>query len=260
MHDGKKYALKLIDKEKAQTANINREIVAGKRLNHANLAKFIDFIADVRYDCLISSLFTSSTACLHWQIFEFAEGLDLFTYLESRDLAPISELKVRIIMSQLIDVVQYCHSEGVIHLDIKLDNIIYSPTTERIKLIDFGLCDFYKNGSDQVNRRCGSVEYCAAEVLMNVFNGYSGQKADVWSIGTVLFTLVTARFPFDPTKRQVALARGEPHPELCFPADVELSILLMDLICQMLTVDPADRIPLSDIRDHAWFSCTGECI
>jgi serine/threonine protein kinase len=129
------------------------------------------------------------------------------------------------------------------------------PKDGTIKLIDFGLCDFINPGvSDLITRRCGSEEYCAAELIEKKTIPYSGIKADVWALGVVLYTLVTARFPFDPKKRKEVVLAGGAHPSVSFNEDLLVSRRLQDLISKMLEVNPHQRMTLEEIRNHPW--CT----
>ena len=107
-------------------------------------------------------------------------GKDLFTVLEGRSFRPLSDTEARSVMIQLLDAVRYCHQQNVVHLDIKLDNIMMDEDTGKVTLIDFGLCDFMDYG-DRFNRRVGREEYCPAEILSvriskddspNILEGY----------------------------------------------------------------------------------------
>lgn len=83
-------------------------------------------------------------------------GVDLFTFVSER--CGIPEIKALEIFSQLVKAVAYCHQAGVVHLDIKLDNVIYNRETGKAVLIDFGLCKFIE-GDDTFDNIGGSFEY-----------------------------------------------------------------------------------------------------
>ena len=119
--------------------------------------------------------------------------------MEQRKLKPLKEKEARKIMIQLFKAVQYSHSRNVVHLDIKLDNIMIEPKSGHVTLIDFGLCDFItEQNSGFIKRRVGSKEYCAAELLTSQSESYDATKVDVWCLGVVLYTLISSKFPFNP--------------------------------------------------------------
>ena len=119
--------------------------------------------------------------------------------MEQRDFRPLSEEEARRIFVQLVNAVHYCHTQKVVHMDIKLDNVMVDNKTGSVKLIDFGLCNFIEENGDIFTRKVGSEEYCAPELLEfnNSVTSYSGVKADVWCLGVVLYTLMCATFPYD---------------------------------------------------------------
>ncbi len=122
--------------------------LAGRRLSHPNICQFFTYVEDTNFDYLV---------------FEYIPAPDLFTYYSTG--AETSEPSLSYIMRQLVDAVKYCHDQGIVRMDLKLDNILIWPDTLQVKLIDFGLCDFISEQCDVVHRRAGSEEYCAPEVL-----------------------------------------------------------------------------------------------
>jgi carbon catabolite-derepressing protein kinase len=230
-----KYAVKVVEKTKNQTENIARETAAGRLLRHDNIAKFIDHLQSEEQDFLIM---------------EYVEGEDLITYLERREWEPFTEPDAKVLARQLVSALTYCHALGVIHMDIKLDNIIIDPTGRKVKIIDFGFCSFITNEKDMITRRCGSKEYCAPELLNSKIELFSAIKQDVWCLGTVIFCLLTAKFPFHPKRRNACIAQGQ-HPQLRL--EFQASRQAKDLISKMLQLDPAKRITMKEVASHPWF-------
>lgn len=85
----------------------------------------------------------------------------MFTCISERSFEPFTEPEARKIFKQLVEAVAFCHEKQVVHMDIKLDNIMYDEETEKITLIDFGLSDFIVDGDDSFFKRVGSYEYKA---------------------------------------------------------------------------------------------------
>jgi serine/threonine protein kinase len=136
---------------------------------------------------------------------------------------------------------------------LTIQDIMIEPATHKVKLIDFGLCDFIRNETgDKFKRRCGSEEYVAPEVMTRDFKEFSGVKLDVWSLGVVLYCLLAAQFPFDAKKRRAIMEAGGEHPTVKFP--FEISPLGRDLLTKMLENDPNVRISMKEVALHPWLN------
>lgn len=127
------------------------------------------------------------------------------------------EDEARRIFQQIVSAVAYCHANGIVHRDLKAENLLMDKENN-IKLIgnsyshlrnwhfsDFGFSNYQKNDS-LLSTWCGSPPYAAPELLLG--QEYDGRMSDVWSLGVVLYILVTAGFPFpgdsvDKLKRAV---------------------------------------------------------
>jgi serine/threonine protein kinase len=178
-------------------------------------------------------------------------GVELFSFLEQRDFQPLDDKEAKAIFRQLVDAVQFCHQNGVVHCDLKLDNVMYDPETSKVTLIDFGLCDFINvENKGLFTKRVGCIEYAAPEFLTEEETAYDAIKMDIWCLGCILFALLNATFPFDFDERKSAIQNGEPHPLPSFPVDI--SSEGKDLINKILTADPAKRASLEEIKSHPW--------
>ncbi len=232
------YAVKMISKSRNQTHNIKRETEAGRRLSHPNIVQYKAHSEDADNDYLI---------------FDYMDGMDLFTYFEKeRQFKEFTEEEANGIARQLVDALLASHKAGVVHLDIKLDNIMINPRGHTTKLIDFGLCDFITHENRGFfNRRVGSEEYCAPE-LFSRDEYFSGEKLDVWCLGIVLYCLFTSQFPFDTKRRKAIMAVGgqHPQPKLNFGSNQ-----CRDLLKKMLETDPTKRISMQEVANHPWFAC-----
>jgi serine/threonine protein kinase len=136
------FALKKLSKNhpKFRQMSVFREINAGRLLDHNSVIHFEE------------NFETSSSIYL---VMEYFAGYDLYTTLEERNYKPYSELTSKEIFKQLVDAVMHCHGKGIVHRDIKLENILMDKYGNT-KLIDFGLCDFVMDVGNKT-RFCWTV-------------------------------------------------------------------------------------------------------
>ena len=177
-------------------------------------------------------------------------GCTLFKLMENRNLKGLPEKSALYIMSQLFSTIKYCHDNQVVHLDLKLENVMINESTGFIKLIDFGLCDFINGRGDLFTRIHGSEDYLPAEMIKHPEQPYSGTKADVWCLGIILYGLMSGSFPFNPIGRRKSINLGEPHPTPKFY--FKCSKKLKDLLNKMLEPTPTLRISIDEILKHPW--------
>lgn len=160
---------------------------------------------------------------------------------------------------QLIDGVQYCHKEGIIHRDLRmehllLDGSIYSPI---LKITGFGYSKSEILDS-QPKSNVGTPAYVPPEVLMAKGNtkGYDGQAMDVWACGVILFKMLTGAFPFQDGSNGNLLTRKMMKDvaagRVRYPPDVSVHPAAQKLIKLMLNPDPKQRATLAQIQEHKW--------
>lgn len=124
------------------------------------------------------------------------------------------------------------------------------------KLCDFGVSRKI-SPNEKITEQCGTPAYLAPEIVRD--KGYYGFKADVWSLGVLLFVLVTGKMPFRAAtvdELNSAILDGKFE----FPDDVDLSEDLKDLISKMLVVDVQKRISSKEVFQHKWCSLENEKI
>ena len=188
---------------------------------------------------------------------ERAAGGELFDRVASFPLP--SENTARTLFCELLDAVGHCHSRGVAHRDIKLENVLLTEGGS-VKLIDFGLAHQYlpaheghwliHGGWDRsipLTDCVGSQSYIAPEVIAG--EGYDGFTADMWSCGVVLFALLAGAFPYDSEPPATIDARR------C-PGGQRLPEEAVGLVEALLEVEPARRPSAHAARRHGW--CTGD--
>jgi len=171
----------------------------------------------------------------------------------------LPEILVKNICKQLVESLLYCHAEGVVHRDIKLENVLID-NGHTLTLIDFGLCDF----TDATDKKChsfvGSPEYAAPEILLE--QPYSGFKSDVWSCGIVLYALLFGEFPFSWASQQKFVLTGH-FPTIQWPRHTRQQLVddsVKELILKMLEVDPKKRLTLQEVASHKWLSTSSPII
>lgn len=123
---------------------------------------------------------------------EFASKGDIFDHLVKT--GKMSEPQACHYFAQILSAVKYCHTHGVVHRDLKVENLLLDADSN-IKLADFGFSNYYASETSLLSTWCGSPPYAAPEL----FEGkkYVGPKVDIWSLGVVLYVLVSGTLPFD---------------------------------------------------------------
>ncbi|KAL1779818.1 putative serine serine/threonine-protein kinase 494 isoform X2 [Sigmodon hispidus] len=157
------------------------------------------------------------------------------------------EASVRLFAAELVLVLCYLHDMGIIHRDIKMENILLDDRGH-LKLTDFGLSRRLSQGA-RAYTICGTLQYMAPEVLSG---GPYNHTADWWSLGVLLFSLATGKFPVAAERDHVAMLARVTHYESEVPASItqELSLLLHELLCQ----NPLQRLRyLHHFQVHPFF-------
>ncbi len=122
-------------------------------------------------------------------IVEYFEGQSLKQILKAK--GHFDEETGRIVVRQLAEALDYCHSKGIAHLDVKSENVLLD-SSNRLKLIDFAFATKSETGR-KISKFCGSISYMAPEVARKI--SYEPLKADVWSFGITAYKLLTGKHP-----------------------------------------------------------------
>lgn len=145
----------------------------------------------------------------------------------------------------MVSAVEYIHSIGVAHRDLKPSNILLTNDL-KLKLADFGLSNMYREGT-RLSSPCGSPCYAAPEVIEG--RAYDPLAADIWSMGVVLFMMLTGYLPYQH-KNTHSLYKLILNARYEIPSGV--SRLAADLIESIFRTNPSKRIKLRDIKNHPW--------
>lgn len=162
-----------------------------------------------------------------------------------------SEKMVAEIMEKLVRAIAHCHENGVCHRDLKPDNILIDKNLE-VKVIDFGLSKHLDTNIRSLKSRVGTPAYMAPEVILG--NTYD-LKCDVWSLGVLMYTLLTGTIPFlektlDETLNQIIHGRCNYN----LPIFRQTSKEAVDLLKGMLNTNPIDRLDAHNTLLHPWFN------
>jgi len=283
-------AVKAIKDGRMRPDLLNREVTISRLLSATSNPYILEFrgylppgSADVdgsAVECPLSPLSDH-----HYLVMEVASGGDLFTRVLDQP-GGLTEAEAGPFMIQLCDAVLCAHSLGVVHRDLKLENVLLTKDGLGIKLMDWGLAfqHVIEDGSvvpALLHSRCGSRSYMAPEIAtlprsnssagsnaaesQSLLIGYDGFLADVWSLGICLFAMCVGFFPFevaDPYRdwraRQVIEAQscGRSTIETIFAfypkKNLHLSKELTSLLDRMLQFDPACRYSMADVRKCDW--------
>lgn len=125
---------------------------------------------------------------------DLASGGDLLNYVRRR--GRLKEDLAKFIFRQIILGLQYINSKGILHRDIKLENILLTTKNE-VKICDFGVCNQDSSNCETQNKQCGTLAYLAPEVCIG--KGYKGFASDIWGAGVVLYVILYGTLPFRAT-------------------------------------------------------------
>ncbi|XP_041039317.1 testis-specific serine/threonine-protein kinase 5-like, partial [Carcharodon carcharias] len=173
----------------------------------------------------------------------------------------LQEGEAKRLFHQLVGAVSHCHTKHIVHRDLKCENILLDERGS-LKLTDFGLATRCRKNS-LMSTFCGSMPYTAPEILQG--QRYKGEHADIWSMGVILYAMVTGKLPFtefQPGKLLEEIKSGVLYHErlstengslgtICFLSGL-IDKACQDLISKMLQWNPSARLALSEIRTHPW--------
>ncbi|KAJ9526452.1 hypothetical protein QJQ45_009926 [Haematococcus lacustris] len=169
------------------------------------------------------------------------------------------EAQSRWFFQQLVLALEYCHTKGVVHRDVKLENVVLQTVAgvplPEVHLADFGLSE-QLDARGLCMARGGTRAYAAPELLQRLQAGtghqaYDGKKADVWALGVLLFALLFNSYPFSSTRQLLAAEVHYPDPLKAGYRPVSPDC--MAVLRSMLQLNPADRPSIDDLITTAWF-------
>ncbi|CAL9694199.1 unnamed protein product [Knipowitschia caucasica] len=230
---GKEVAVKIIDKTQLNSSSLQklfREVRIMKMLNHPNIVKLFEVIE------------TEKTLYL---VMEYASGGEVFDYLVAH--GRMKEKEARAKFRQIVSAVQYCHQKCIVHRDLKAENLLLDADMN-IKIADFGFSNEFTLGN-KLDTFCGSPPYAAPELFQG--KKYDGPEVDVWSLGVILYTLVSGSLPFDGQnlkELRERVLRGKYRIPFYMSTDCE------NLLKKFLILNPSKRGSLEQIMRDRWMN------
>ena len=237
---GEKVAIKIMDKSQLMEDPLNfqrveNEISILKKVHHKNIIKLYELMESPQKIYLVM---------------EFCEGGELFDYIVNHK--KLSEKQACKFFQEIINSLEYLHSQSIVHRDIKPENMLLYNINEKnkieIKLIDFGISRNYPRNK-LLNSPCGTTAYAPPE--MHKREEYYGLLTDIWSAGVVLYSMIYGYLPFsdDDSEENIQnIINGNYELDSCASENVR------NLIKNCLNVDPLKRYDLNQIRSHQWFN------
>ena len=231
------YAIKAIDKRNKmnveETPYFKREIEVMYKVHHPNVVKLYGHFEDNNY-CYF--------------LMEYISKGNLYGLIPKDNKKRINTKVVATIMKDVISAVYYLHNMNppIIHRDIKPENILLNDGLVA-KLTDFGWSNYIFNGIKRTTL-CGTPVYMAPEIIREQPHD---EKVDIWCIGVLLFELTTGTLPFQGETTE-ALKNNILNLKISWPKDINLDA--KNLIIKILKIEPDQRISLTDIIQHDFFS------
>uniref|UniRef100_A0A4W5JT08 MAP/microtubule affinity-regulating kinase 3 n=1 Tax=Hucho hucho TaxID=62062 RepID=A0A4W5JT08_9TELE len=230
---GKEVAIKIIDKNQLNPTSLQklfREVRIMKGLNHPNIVQLFEVIE------------TDNTLYL---IMEYASGGEVFDYLVSH--GRMKEKEARAKFRQIVSAVHYCHLKNIVHRDLKAENLLLDADSN-IKIADFGFSNEFTMGN-KLDTFCGSPPYAAPELFQG--KKYDGPEVDIWSLGVILYTLVSGSLPFDGQnlkELRERVLRGKYRVPFYMSTDCE------GILRRFLVLNPTKRCTLEQIMNDKWIN------
>lgn len=231
-----KVAIKIYEKSKlndiSRQKSVQNEIKILKKLEHPNIVKLFQHVDTQKYLYII---------------LEFVSGHSLSTSLKRKPNRRLEEFEANKYFHELMLALDYCHSKGIAHRDIKLENTLVDSVNRKIKVIDFGFATCF--GSDKKAKTfCGTPSYMAPEIIAR--KEYYGPPVDIWAAGVLLYVMLTGSFPFKGNSDK-ELYKSILKGYVVFPE--YLSIAAKQIIMKMLCQDAQKRPRACDLIKDPWF-------
>ncbi|EFC42108.1 predicted protein [Naegleria gruberi] len=239
-------ALKILEKGPSSSKFVNTDVIR---------VSVEDKISEFKkHICLMKEVIEEPEEGKLCLVLEYANGGDVFSIIEHYDettpLGHMKEEQARFYFKQIVHGVLYMHRCGVCHRDLKPENILVVETpnsTPLLKISDFGFCGILKNKDKTFTDLVGTESWCAPEILNR--EPYDGLKSDVWSLGCILYALLTGCFAFD---------HDDPHELLKLIQQVQIQFPpyiskdTKDFISAMICHSPTKRLSIEQVLEHAW--------
>ncbi|KFO69240.1 Serine/threonine-protein kinase MARK2, partial [Cuculus canorus] len=255
-HIGNYRLLKTIGKGNFAKVKLARHVLTGKevavkiidktQLNSSSLQGLFPPASSPTLPPLAVKLFeVIETEKTLYLVMEYASGGEVFDYLVAH--GRMKEKEARAKFRQIVSAVQYCHQKFIVHRDLKAENLLLDADMN-IKIADFGFSNEFTFGN-KLDTFCGSPPYAAPELFQG--KKYDGPEVDVWSLGVILYTLVSGSLPFDGQnlkELRERVLRGKYRIPFYMSTDCE------NLLKKFLILNPTKRGTLEQIMKDRWMN------
>lgn len=181
-------------------------------------------------------------------ILEYIKGGNLADYIMKEGVT-LSEDKAKKYFVQLLSAIEHCHNLGIAHRDLKPENILLTEQNI-LKVSDFGLSSLVTRDQEKLlHTTCGTINYIAPEVLRNM--GYDGHKADIWSLGVILYNMLSKELPFDDESIPKLIDKIV-LVQFAFPKSFSKEV--KDFISKILVSNPEKRMTIAEMKTHEWLN------
>ncbi|XP_057614311.1 putative sperm motility kinase W [Chionomys nivalis] len=225
---GMPVAIKVVENLKTHLHLVLSEIAVLETVQHPHIIRLFQVLTTTKYCYIIT---------------EYASEGNLYELVKEE--GRLQEEQAQVIFGQLVSAIRCCHDHDIVHRDLKPPNILLDAHGN-VKLGDFGLATRCRAGT-VLYGRCGTKSYNAPEMILR--EGYDGKKADVWSVGVLLYFMTTGHHPFkgstlEETEKKITIGMYDIPAHICGQ--------LENLIHQILTVAPERRPSIEDLQHHPW--------
>ena len=228
-----KFACKVLTADSLADENLfvhfESEIRVLHQMRNPNIVQFVDILRDSQF---------------YYVFLEYCPNGDVLNFIIQKKF--LTEIEAKIMMKQLLNALEYMHSVRVIHRDLKPENLLLDET-DMVKVSDFGFARYIPQNC-LVSTSCGSTAYASPECLRG--GDYNGIKSDMWSVGVILYAMVTGRLPWSE-KNEIKMMDQIKGAQYQIPK--YLSEDVKRLIRSLINTDPKARPTCSELLQDPWF-------
>jgi len=232
----------------SEREHVLREADIMRNLNHPNIVQIVELIDDCYGDTHED---TENDAM--YIVMEYLDGGSVQSFLEKN--APIDEHLILSVARDTLAGLNYLHDAGIVHLDIKPENLLFSANREVTKICDFGTSTL----SSSINHaKKGTVLFSAPELHQGFPDTFeAGKAADVWSLGASLYYMATLLRVHNEPKHVYKALKQDPV-QLDATALTGISVELLQFLAMLLDHNPETRILLHKASEHPWVCHGGQ--